>query len=69
MIHLGGALSKPPGDLGDDGEELLVLFRLRLAQLFRVQIDLGKQPSEGALEGLILNILEARIQSLQGAVT
>ena len=36
-----------------------------LAQLFRIQIDLGEQAAKGAGEGLVLDILEALLQRVQ----
>src|SRR5690606_5267054 len=67
-INLGGELGQALVDLLDDLAELLVLLRLRLAKLFRVEVDLREEALESALEGLALDELEALVQGFQQRV-
>ena len=53
------------GDLLDDGAELGVAVLVALAQLVRAEIDLGEQPLKGALEGFVLDVLEALLQGVE----
>jgi hypothetical protein len=64
-VLVGGELRQPLGNRLDDGAELGITRFIALAQLFRIQIDLGKQPAEGAGEGFVLDIVEALLQGVQ----
>ena len=64
-VDVRGELRQPFGDLLDDGAELGVPVRIRLAQLGGTQVDLGEQALEGALEGFRLDVFEARLQRVQ----
>lgn len=64
-VDVGGEVVQPFGDLLDDRAELGVSIGVLPAELGRGQIDLGEQPLKGALEGLVLDVLEARLQGVQ----
>ena len=64
-VDVGGELRQSLGDLADDRAELGVAVVVLLAQLVRAEVDLREQALEGALEGFVLDVLEALLQRVQ----
>jgi len=64
-IGVGGEIGQALGDLLDDGAELAVSVFVFLAQLWGGQINLGEQPLEGALKGVVLDVFETRLQGVE----
>ena len=57
--------ASPSAIFCDDGAELGVPVLILLAQLVGAEVDLREQALEGALEGFVLDVFEARLQRVQ----
>lgn len=61
-VFVCGKLRQAIGNGLDDGAEFGVLRGVAFAQLFRIQIDLGKQPAEGTGKGFVFDVIKTLLQ-------